>query len=169
MKKRNVLMTLAMLLITLAAKAGEGDTYLSLNAGVLHPKVFTINAAYQKEISYGNAYEFYIDYQTQWTTCPDCGEVCSDSFWKNRYSYSAGLAYKKAIHRGKNTITRVRAGADLGSYNNRKFAASLEVGIEYALTVRGGVQVVFSQKNEIMFFGKPTWKSGLLAGIRVPL
>ena len=157
-----------LLAVAIAAKAGEGDTYLSLNAGLMHPRVLNITASYQKETAYGNAYEIYIDYQTQWNTCPVCGKVCSHTFWKSRYSYAAGLAYKKAVHRGKNTTTRLRVGADLGA-SNRSFAASLEAGVEYAVTLRSGVQMVFSEKNEIMFFGKPTWKIGGLLGIRIPM
>jgi len=162
-------LTFLLLLTALAvARAGERDNYVSINAGVMYPRLLNINAAYQKELSYGNAVEAYLDYQTQWNECPDCGTVCTHSFWKSRYSYAVGLAYKKAVMKRKNAMARVRIGGDLGA-SNRKFAASLEAGIEYALTMTDGVQFVFSQKNEVMFWGKPTWKTGVLAGVRVRL
>lgn len=166
--RRIILLTVMLALVAIMARAGERDPYISLNVGLLHPRVLNISGSYQIETAYSNAYEIYVDYQTQWNTCPVCGKVCMNSFWKSCYSYAAGLAYKKSIHRGKNTTTRIRFGADLGSAN-RSFAASLEAGVEYALTIRGGVQVVFSEKNELMFFGKPTWKIGVLMGIRVPM
>ena len=109
-------MTISLLLLVLSsAYAGQGDTYVGVNAGVMYPRVLNINAVYQKELSYGNAYEMYIDYQTQWNVCPDCGRVCSHSFWKSRYSYAVGLAYKKAVMKRKNNMARIRVGADLGA------------------------------------------------------
>lgn len=168
MKTRIIASVTLLLTVCTAALAGEGDTYAGINAGVLYPRVLNINAVYQKELSYGNAYELYIDYQTQWNTCPDCGRVCTHSFWKSRYAYTAGAAYKKAIWKRKNTSVRLRIGGDLGA-SNRKFAASIEAGFEYAITMIEGTQFVFSQKNQLMFFGKPQWSIGALAGVRIRL
>lgn len=167
MKRIATLIILAVAVAT-GARAGEGDTYVSLNAGLMYPRVLNITASYQMEKAYGHAIELYIDYQTQWNYCPTCGKVCTDSFWKSRYSYAIGAAYKYTLRKGKNTATRLRVGGDLGG-SNRRFAASLEGGLEYAVTLPGRMQLVLTQKNEIMFWGKPTWKAGALIGVRMPL
>lgn len=51
---------------------------------------------------------------------------------------------------------------------NKKFALGVEIGLEYAYTTRSGIQLVFQQKNEVMFWGKPTWRNGALIGVRFP-
>ena len=166
---KRIMTVIALLVMTVtAAKAGEGDTYISASAGLMYPRILNFNASYQIEKAYGHTLEAYIDYQTQWNTCPTCGRVCSHSFWKSRYSYAAGVAYKYTLRKGKNTATRIRIGADLGA-SNRKFAMSAEAGLEYAVALPGRLQLVFAQKNEIVFWGKPTWKAGALVGVRVPL
>jgi hypothetical protein len=147
--------------------AGEGDKYIGLQTGLLYPRIYNITLSAEMETSYHNAWEAYIDYQTQWNDCPACGKVCMRSFWKDRFSYNAGVAYKPAISRGKNSVWRARFGADLGVCN-KKFALGVEIGLEYAYTTRSGIQLVFQQKNEVMFWGKPTWRNGALIGVRFP-
>lgn len=150
------------------AAAGTGDGHLGLQTGVLYPRIFNVTLSYDKETRYHNAWEYYLDYSTQWKDCPTCGKVCQDSFWKNRYSFGGGIAYKPAVKRGKNNVGRVRLGLDLGT-NTREFAMGIEIGYEHVWAFRNGVQLVLQQKNEITFWGKPLLKNGLLAGIRIPL
>ncbi len=149
------------------AFAGDGEKYFGIQTGVMYPRIYNITLSAEKETNYHNAYEFYVDYATQWDKCPECGKVCSKSFWSTRYSYAFGGAYKYAIKRGKNNVLRFRAGGDLGS-NNKSFALGVEVGFEFVQTFNNRMQFVVQQKNEVTFWGKPTFKNGLLIGVRVP-
>ena len=150
------------------AWAGDRDRFIGINVGVLHPKVFDITAAYEWETRYHNAWEMYLDVTTQWKTCETCNKVCWDSFWKNRNSFAVGLAYKPQVVRSRNWTVRGRLGADVGTHN-RHFGLGIEAGLEAALSLRNRVQLVLQQKNEVTFWGKPTWKNGLLVGIKIPL
>lgn len=168
MGKKGMIVILSLLFGLIQVQAGEKDRYLGIHTGVMYPRIFNITASYELETAYHNAWEAYVDYATQWDECPDCEKVCMDSFWKERYSYAFGLAYKPAFKRGKNSVGRFRMGVDLGSCN-RDFALGVELGFEYAMTLKNRVQLVLQQKNEVTFWGKPTFKNGLLVGIRFPL
>lgn len=165
--KRTVIL-FSLLLAIARMSAGDLDRHFGIHTGVLYPRIYNITLSYEKETSYHNAWEAYIDYATQWDKCRTCGRVCMDSFWKEHYSYAFGAAYKPVIGRGKNSVTRMRFGADLGSCN-REFALGVEIGFEYVVTTRSNIQFVFQQKNEVTFWGKPTFKNGALIGIRFPI
>lgn len=167
MKKKLILFTL-LLLLTRSTFAGDGDSYLGIQTGVLYPRIFNATLSYEKEIAYHNAWEVYIDYATQWDKCSTCGRVCTYSFWKEKFAYAIGSAYKPVILRGKNNFTRLRIGADLGA-SNRKFALGVEVGFEFVHTFKNGWQFIVQQKNEVTFWGKPTFKNGALLGVRFPI
>lgn len=149
-------------------QAGERDKRIGFNAGVLYPRIFNVTLQYEWETTYYNAWECYFDYATQWNDCPQCGKVCMDSFWKEHYAYGFGLAYKPAIHRGKNSVARFRIGSDIGA-SKQSFALGVELGFEYVWTLRNGIQLVAQQKNEVTFWSKPRFKNGALLGIRFPL
>lgn len=172
MKKLNIKMLFLALLFTAVsiphATAGEGDRHIGVQTGVMYPRIFNVTLSYDKESSYHNSWEVYLDYAAQWKKCNICDKVCKDSFWKNRYSFAVGAAYKPTVHRGKNQVGRFRIGGDLGT-NTRGFAMGVEIGYEYIWALKCGVQLVAQQKNEITFWGKPTFKNGLLVGVRIPL
>lgn len=168
-KMGKIMTAMSLVLVSaLSASAGEGEKYVGLQTGLLYPRIYNIVLSAEMETSYHNAWEAYVDYQTQWNDCPTCGKVCMRSFWKGRFSYCFGAAYKPALSRGKNSVFRARLGADLGVCN-KDFALGVGIGFEYVYTTRCGIQLVFQQKNEVMFWGKPTWRNGALVGVRFPL
>lgn len=150
------------------AKAGERDTYAGIHVGVAYPRIFNATLTYEKERAYHHAVEAYVDYFTQWSTCPTCDKVCRDTFWKQHYGLGVGLAYKPCVSRGKNTFSRFRFGADVGTCT-RSFAAGLEVGYEWIYTLENRLQVVLQEKSEVTFWNKPRFKNGVLVGVRIPL
>ena len=123
------------------AAAGVGDGHLGLQAGVLYPRIFNVTLSYDKETRYHNAWEYYLDYSTQWNDCKTCGKVCKESFWKSRYAFGGGIAYKPAVNRGKNHVGRARIGLDLGS-----------AGDQPVLRIGGG-------RRMLPLY--PGWKNGL--------
>ena len=156
------------LLTVLPASAGDGETRVGLASGVYWPGVLGATLSVDHETRYHNAWEFYLDAFTKWEECPDCGKVCRQSFWKSRYGLGVGVAYKPAVHRTRNSVGRVRMGADIGT-SNRSFSLGVELGYEYVWTFRNRTQVVLQQKNEVTFWGLPRWRFGGMVGFRIPL
>ena len=149
-------------------KAGDGDKHVGFQAGVMYPGVFNGVLSVDFETRYHNAFEFYIDAFTEWKDCPDCGKVCKESFWKSNYALGVGLAYKPMVHRSRNSMGRFRIGADIGTCS-REFALGIEAGYEYVWTFKNNVQFILQQKNELTFWGRPTWKFGGMVGLRLPM
>ena len=160
-----------MLFLTMAvipAKAGDADRHVGFQAGVMYPNVLNGVLSVDFETRYHNAFEVYIDAFTQWEDCTDCGKVCRQSFWKSNYGLGVGAAYKPVVHRARNSFGRLRMGADIGTCS-RAFSLGIELGYEYVWTFRNNVQFVLQQKNEVTFWGRPTWKFGGMVGFRLPL
>lgn len=168
MTAKPLLLSLFLVCFTPRVAAGEGDGHFGIQTGIMYPRIFNATLSYDLETNYHNAYEVYVDYFTQWDKCGTCDKVCMDSFWKRRYGLGIGAAYKPAIHRGHNQFGRLRLGADVGT-NTRGFALGIEVGYEYVFSFQSGVQLVIQQKNEVTFWSKPTFKNGLLLGVRFPM
>ena len=150
------------------AKAGDGDKHVGLQAGLMYPGVLNGVLSVDFETRYHNAFEFYIDAFTEWKDCRDCGKVCKESFWKSNYALGVGAAYKPVVHRSRNSVGRFRIGADIGTCS-REFALGIEAGYEYVWTFKNNVQFVLQQKNELTFWGRPTWKFGGMVGFRLPI
>ena len=150
------------------AKAGDGDKHVGLQAGLMYPGVLNGVLSVDFETRYHNAFEFYIDAFTEWKDCRDCGKVCKESFWKSNYALGVGAAYKPVVHRSRNSVGRFRIGADIGTCS-REFALGIEAGYEYVWTFKNNVQFVLQQKNELTFWGRPTWKFGGMVGFRLPM
>lgn len=166
---KKFLFTIALMLMTaLTVKAGNGDRHVGLQAGVLYPGLLNATLSVDIEKNYHNSLELYIDAFTEWRDCPDCGKVCKESFWYSNYGLAFGAAYKPTVSRSRNSVGRFRFGADLGT-TSREFSLGLEVGYEHIWHFKNNLQLVFQQKNELTFWGRPTWRLGALVGIRLPL
>lgn len=167
MRKLYIIILLIAAVIT-PAKAGDGDKHVGFQAGLMYPGVLNGVLSVDFETRYHNAFEFYIDAFTEWKDCQDCGKVCKESFWKSNYALGVGAAYKPVVHRSRNSVGRFRIGADIGTCS-REFALGIEAGYEYVWTFKSNVQFVLQQKNELTFWGRPTWKIGGMVGIRLPM
>ena len=167
MRKLYMIILLIAAVIT-PAKAGDGDKHVGFQAGLMYPGVLNGVLSVDFETRYHNAFEFYIDAFTEWKDCRDCGKVCKESFWKSNYALGVGAAYKPVVHRSRNSVGRFRIGADIGTCS-REFALGIEAGYEYVWTFKNNVQFVLQQKNELTFWGRPTWKFGGMVGFRLPM
>ena len=167
MRKLFMIILLIAAVIT-PAKAGDGDKHVGFQAGLMYPGVLNGVLSVDFETRYHNAFEFYIDAFTEWKDCRDCGKVCKESFWKSNYALGVGAAYKPVVHRSRNSVGRFRIGADIGTCS-REFALGIEAGYEYVWTFKNNVQFVLQQKNELTFWGRPTWKFGGMVGFRLPM
>ena len=166
--KRLIIMVLVAVAAISPASAGDGDRHLGFQAGVFYPGVLGGTLSVDYETRYHNAWEVYLDAFTEWADCGTCGKVCRDSFWKSNYGLGIGGAYKPTVWRSRNSTGRARMGADIGTCS-RAFSMGVELGYEHVWTLRGGWQLVLQQKNEVTFWGGPTWRFGGMLGIRLPL
>ena len=137
--KKTVILILACVCIALNASAQQGSSRLSLGMGALYRNGVDVTLAYEHEMNYRHAWEFFANGYLQWKECASCGHVCPESFWRNYRTYGFGVAYKPNVARGRNHYGNLRIGASAGA-TRKKFLAGLHFGYEhnYVLSVRAG-------------------------------
>jgi len=164
---RKILILIAVTLaIVNTANAGDGETRIGINAGILYNKTLNGTITYEKELSYQNAIELYGDVGNQWQRDPICGKVCTKSFWKGYY-WNIGASYKPILSKGKNSYLRLRFGPILGA-NQKKFNFGLEGGFEYGIICYHGMQFCITQKNQVLFRSNQKFRNGILLGVKIP-
>lgn len=144
-----------------AAKAGDGESRLSVAAGFQFPSTLDAQIGYEHDLSYGNSVEIYGELGNHWQQ-PTC-----HMFWKGYY-WDGGVSYKHRIHRYKNSILRVRGGATFGA-DRREFFMGIEAGFEWEYIFPCGIRFCILQKNNVNFFHGDTFRNGLLVGLKFPL
>lgn len=83
MNIKKILLPLMLLLtVTLNTYAGDGDQFFTLNTGIMFRNTLNACFGYEKELSYDNAFEIFGEAGNRWERDPECGKVCSKSFWK---------------------------------------------------------------------------------------
>ncbi len=164
---KRILLILSLSLAVLPSVAGNGDKFFNLSAGWQWKNTVNAIIGFEAETKYHNAWEMYVDLSTAYEKCPQHGTVDSKSFWAYK-TFGIGGAYKPLIYRGKNSTLRWRLGADLGT-NRRGFQASLDLGFEYAYSLRSGIQLFVMQKNDFVFWTRDHFRNGVLIGVKFPL
>ena len=163
MRQRISLLFLS-LLLSVAAWAGEGDSRVSLNAGILIHCTLNAQAAYERELRYGDAVELFIEAGCKYQRDPLCGRWCTTTFW-DRYYWSGGGCYKKMLAKMKNSNLRLRIGPHLGAYRG-DFAYGGELSFEYSIYLANGLQVSFMQKNQVNLGHGDTFRNGVMVGLK---
>ena len=107
-----------------SAYSGGQTVGLSLGAGLLYKNGLDVTLAYEHEMNYRHAWEFFANGYLQWAECESCKHVCPKSFWQNYRTYGFGVAYKPCVTRGRNHYGSLRIGASGGS-DTRKFLVGL--------------------------------------------
>lgn len=102
--KKTIILTIACMCLAVGAYAQRGSGRLSLGAGLLYKNGLDVTLAYEHEMNYRHAWEFFANGYLQWAECESCKHVCPKSFWRNYRTYSFGVAYNPAS-RGDATIT----------------------------------------------------------------
>lgn len=163
--KKLFLMTI-LSLASFSLSAGEGDENLSIGVGYQYKNTVSAIISYEFENRYHNAWEVYIDLANAYTTAPD-GKVYSNTFWDYK-SIGIGGAWKPALRTWKNSVLRWRFGADIGA-NVNNFQASAELGLEYTYYFKNNVKLFVAQKNDFVFWTRDHFRTGIVAGIKIPL
>ena len=92
--KKTIILILACVCIAASASAQRGSGRLSLGVGLLYKNGMDATLAYEHEINYRHAWEFFANGYLQWVQCASCKHICPDSFWRNYRTYGFGVAYK---------------------------------------------------------------------------
>lgn len=91
----------------------------SLGAGLLYKNGLDVTLAYEHEMNYRHAWEFFANGYLQWAECESCKHVCPKSFWQNYRTYGFGVAYKPCVTRDATiteaSVSGLRAEAIRGS------------------------------------------------------
>lgn len=93
------------------AHAQRNGGRLSLGVGLLYENGMDVTLAYEHEMNYRHAWEFFANGYLKWTECKSCGHICPESFWRNYRTYGFGVAYKPCVVRGRNHYGNLRIGA----------------------------------------------------------
>lgn len=166
---RKILMTLfAVLAVSATAFAGDRDGRVSFGIGLLYENGLDATLSYERETAYHNAWEFFANCYLKWDKCASCGHVCPDSFWKNYRSWSVGAAYKPCVTRGRNHYGSFRFGGSLGS-DTHKVLGGVHAGYEHNYRLRGGWQVYWQVKSDLMIKGKDLFRTGIVLGVKLPV
>lgn len=168
--KRIVLSSMLLILAVITARAGDGDTYVSLDAGLMYEKTLNSTLTFEKELKYNDAWAIFFEVGDKWQIHDGedgCGKACKEVFWKN-YFWQGGALYKKTLNKYKNSFLRLDVGADAGGYRG-SFTFGLQLHLEYNMVLSNGIQLVFAQRNEVHFSHGDTFRNGLSVGLKFPL
>ena len=166
--KRILFALTAVMAFAISGRAQSNGNRLSLGVGCLYEKGLDFTLSYEREGSYHNTWEFFANGYLKWDECASCGHVCPESFWRNYRSYSFGVAYKPCVSRGRNHYGNFRIGASAGSDTHR-FLGGIHLGYEHNYVLRGGWQLFWHVKTDLMIRGKDLFRTGVALGIKLPL
>ena len=165
--KRILLSLVLSILLMPRAYAGDGDQFFTFNAGLLFQNTLNTTFGYEKELPYDNALELFGEAGNRWERDPECGKVCSKSFWKHYY-WNGGIVYKKSLIRWKNSTLRLDVGPVAGAHRGDYFFGA-EGSLEYNYTLASGWKLTLKQKNNVSFMHGDSFRNGLTIGIKIPL
>lgn len=166
--KRILMIFVAVLAVSATAFAGDRDGRVSFGVGLLYENGLDATLSYERENAYHNAWEFFANGYLKWDKCASCGHVCPDSFWKNYRSWSIGAAYKPCVVRSRNHYGSFRFGSSLGSDTHRVLGG-VHAGYEHNYRLRGGWQVYWQVKSDLMIKGKDLFRTGIVLGVKLPV
>lgn len=166
--KKILMIFVAVLTVSATAFAGDRDSRMSFGVGLLYENGLDATISYERENAYHNAWEFFANGYLKWDKCDVCGHICPDSFWKNYRSWSIGAAYKPCVIRGRNHYGSFRFGASLGSDTHRVLGG-VHAGYEHNYRLRGGWQVYWQVKSDLMIKGKDLFRTGIVFGVKLPV
>ncbi len=164
---RRILFSLMLCLCTaVQMKADDHSGRIQFGMGVLYENGLEATIGYEKETRYHHAWEYFGNVYLKWDECDNCGHICKDSFWNNYNTWSLGIAYKPAVHIGRNNIGRMRIGGRAGS-DRHDVIGGVTVGYEHSYVMRGGWQLFWQVKSDVMIKGEDRFVTGIHVGIKL--
>ena len=97
------------------AHAQRNGSRLSFGVGLLYENGMDVTLAYEHEMNYRHAWEFFANGYLKWTECKSCGHICPESFWRNYRTYGFGVACVDATITAT-CVSELRQGATRTSF-----------------------------------------------------
>ena len=174
MTKRTISKTIKAVLLgviltsTQAAAAQENNNHLLLNVGALYEKGFDATIGYEHGTLYHNSWEYFATAYLKYDTDSNAGHITRESFWHNYNSWHVGIAYKPCVSRGRNHHGNARLGGSLGS-DLHDLVGGIHVGYEHSYALRGGWELFFQVKEDVIIKGEDLFRTGVTLGVKLPL
>lgn len=149
-------------------KASDKQGRLMLGTGLMYPNTWEATISYERETSYHNAWEFFANGALKWSECESCGHVCPDTFWRGYRTWGVGAAYKPCVSRGRNHHGNLRIGGSLGS-DLDEFLGYLHLGYEHDYQLKGGWQLFWQVKTDMIINGDDLFRVGFSLGVKLPI
>lgn len=161
--------TLCLIFLFAMSVMGQGHgCHLMVGVGASYPKGFEATLAYEHEMNYHNAMEYFANYYIQYETDPEAGYVTKKSFWHSYNIWNVGFAYKPCVTRGRNHHGNIRIGVSGGS-DLHKFVGVGSLGYEHTFNLYNGWSVFFQVKEDVTMRGKDLFRTGGAIGVKIPL
>jgi len=166
--RRILFVIISVITMGMSLSAGEQDGRIGIGLGLLYRNGLDLTVSYERERSGHNAWEFFANGYLQWKDCGSCGHVCPETFWKNYRSWGVGAVYKPCVSRGRNNYGSLRFGGSLGS-DTRRVLGGIHAGYEHNYRLRGGWQLYWQVKTDLMIKGDDLFRTGIVLGIKLPV
>ncbi|MDY3936652.1 MAG: hypothetical protein SOZ07_08410 [Prevotella sp.] len=150
-----------------AVKAQSHGSHVMVSVGASYPKGLEATIAYESEMRYHSAMEYFANYYIQYATDPEAGYVTQNSFWHNYNIWNIGVAYKPCVTRGRNHHGNLRIGVSGGSDLN-KFVGVGTLGYEHTFNLYNGWSVFFQIKEDVTLHGQDLFRTGGAIGVKIP-
>lgn len=144
--RKTIILTIACMCLAVGANAQRGSGRLSLGAGLLYKNGLDVTLAYEHEMNYRHAWEFFANGYLQWAECESCKHVCPKSFWQNYRTYGFGVAYKPCVTRGRNHYGSLRIGAS-GRKRYEEVPCRAAFRLRAQLCVAGGLDAILASQG----------------------
>lgn len=166
--KKILLVLFAIMSTSVDAFAGEHEGRMGIGVGLLYRNGLDATISYERENANHNAWEFFANGYLQWKECESCGHICPESFWKNYRTWGVGAAYKPCVNRGRNNYGNLRFGGSLGS-DTHKVLGGVHAGYEHNYRLKGGWQIYWQIKTDLMIVGEDLFRTGVVLGLKLPV
>ena len=141
--KKTIILMLACMCVFMNASAQRNSGRLSLGVGLLYENGMDVTLAYEHEMNYRHAWEFFANGYLKWTECKSCGHICPESFWRNYRTYGFGVAYKPCVVRGRNHYGNLRFGRE----RHEQVSCRNPCGLRAQLCAAVGMHTVLAGKE----------------------
>lgn len=164
---RVIFLLFSLSFICIKMNAQTNSNRIILGIGALYERGFDATIGLEHECKHHNAWEYFINGYIKYGKDPKAGHITKDSFWKNYRAWSAGVAYKPCVFRGKNHYGNLRVGGSCGS-DTDEFLGIVHAGYEHNYSLRKGWQIYWQVKTDLCINGRDLFRTGIVLGFKLP-
>lgn len=144
--KKTIILTIACMCLAVGAYAQRGSGRLSLGAGLLYKNGLDVTLAYEHEMNYRHAWEFFANGYLQWAECESCKHVCPKSFWRNYRTYRLRRGLQTLRHEGTQPL-RKPPNRGFGRKRHEEVPCRTAFRLRAQLCVAGGLDAILASQG----------------------